>query len=39
MLGSKAEWVEVDKQQGDRLYQDWPEEAISEWHRRLGLDR
>jgi hypothetical protein len=39
MLGSKAPWVDVPVQRGDRQCDQWPEESIAEWHQRLGLER
>lgn len=39
LLDSKAQWVEVQKQAGDKLFQGFPEESIAQWHERLGLTR
>ncbi|WP_282341317.1 MULTISPECIES: GFA family protein [Pseudomonas] len=39
MLGSKASWVEVQQGAGDRLYDEYPEESLAQWHERLGLTR
>jgi hypothetical protein len=39
MLGSKAGWVEPCLQEGDRTFDDYPDESIADWHRRLGLER
>ncbi len=37
MLGSKAAWVEPAIGPEDRQFDDYPDEAISAWHERLGL--
>ena len=37
MLGSKASWVEVEVQRGDRKFEEYPEESIAEWHERVGV--
>jgi hypothetical protein len=39
MLGSKADWVEVQAQPGDQQFEVYPEESIAHWHERLGLSR
>ena len=39
MLGSKASWVEVRAGARDQQFDEYPEEAIAEWHSRLGLER
>jgi hypothetical protein len=36
MLGSKAGWVEVEGKRRDRKFDEYPEESIADWHRRLG---
>jgi hypothetical protein len=38
MLGSKAPWVEPAVGPGDQCFDAYPEEAIAEWHQRLGLE-
>ncbi|MBB3063980.1 GFA family protein [Limibacillus halophilus] len=38
MLGSKPEWVPLDSRPQDRCFQEYPEESIADWHRRLGLE-
>ncbi|PMR73601.1 GFA family protein [Billgrantia endophytica] len=38
LLASKANWVEVTARENDKCFDDYPEESIAEWHRRLGLD-
>ena len=38
MLGSKAGWIEVQAKRRDRKFDEYPEESIAEWHRRLGLE-
>jgi hypothetical protein len=37
MLGSKAGWVEPDIRDGDRRFDEYPEESLAQWHERLGL--
>ena len=37
MLGSKAAWVEPAIGPGDQEFAGYPDEAIAEWHERLGL--
>jgi len=39
MLGSKASWVEVQQGRDDKLYDEYPEESLAQWHERLGLTR
>ena len=39
MLASKASWVEPAIGPHDRQFPEYPAEAISEWHERLGLVR
>ncbi|MCK2182761.1 GFA family protein [Halomonas getboli] len=39
MLGSKASWVEVEAGPDDRCFDDYPDESLADWHRRLGLER
>ncbi|MEQ8345967.1 MAG: GFA family protein [Sneathiellaceae bacterium] len=38
MLGSKARWVPVDPGAEDRLFDEYPDESIADWHRRLDLE-
>jgi len=38
MLGSKAGWVEVCAGSNDRRFQEYPNESLAEWHRRLRLE-
>ncbi len=38
MLGSKANWVPVFSGPRDKKFDEYPEESIAEWHRRLGLE-
>ena len=37
MLGSKAGWVEPDIREGDKQFDEYPEESLAEWHERTGL--
>jgi len=39
MLGSKAEWVEPCVRDGDRTFDEYPDESLAGWHERLGLMR
>lgn len=38
MVGSKANWVPVQARDGDRCFDEYPEESLAEWHRRNGID-
>ena len=38
MVGSRAPWVVVRADPQDRVYEEYPEESIAEWHQRLGLE-
>jgi hypothetical protein len=38
MLGSKASWVEPRVDPRDKVFEEYPEESIAEWHRRVGLE-
>jgi len=38
MLGSKAGWVEVATGDGDRTFDEYPDESLAAWHQRLGLE-
>lgn len=37
MLDAKPTWVPVDKGPYDKCFEEYPEESIAAWHRRLGL--
>jgi hypothetical protein len=37
MLGSKASWVDTDAHEGDRYFDEYPNESLAEWHQRHGL--
>ena len=37
MLGSNACWVEPDIRDGDKQFDEYPDESLAEWHARLGL--
>ena len=39
MLASMAKWVKPDIGQVDRAFDEYPEESIAEWHKRLGLTK
>ena len=38
MLGSKPEWVRVDRDCNDLTFEDYPAESLEAWHQRLGLE-
>ena len=38
MLGSKAAWVPLLMAERDQRFEEYPLEAIAEWHQRLGLE-
>jgi len=37
MLAYKASWVPVHVQAGDLSFDEYPDESLADWHRRLGL--
>lgn len=37
MLASKANWVKVRTDARDKKFDEYPDEALAEWHERLGL--
>ena len=39
MLGSKAPWVSPCVKPSDKQFDEYPQESIAQWHRRLGLSR
>src|SRR5690606_5774196 len=39
MLGSRAAWVPLQTGARDKCFDDYPEESIADWHRRLGLEQ
>ncbi len=39
MLGSKANWIEPCLGSDDKTFEEYPDESLAAWHRRLGLDR
>jgi hypothetical protein len=38
MVGSKASWVEPEIGTDDQSFDEYPEESIEEWHKRLRLE-
>ena len=38
MLGSKANWVEIQAGSNDLKFDEYPLESIAAWHQRLGLE-
>jgi hypothetical protein len=39
MVTSKTSWVEVDAAPEDRVFDEYPDESLAEWHERHGLTR
>jgi hypothetical protein len=39
MLASKAGWVSPEIREGDKQFDEYPEESLAQWHERLGLSR
>ena len=37
MTASKASWVDIRTDAGDKTFDAYPDESIAEWHERLGL--
>ncbi len=37
MLASKASWVQPCIREGDKTFDEYPDESIAEWHERLKL--
>jgi len=37
MLGSKANWVEVQAKKGDEKFADYPEQSLEDWHKAHHL--
>ena len=35
-LGSKADWVEANVAASDKCFDEYPDESIADWHRRLN---
>ena len=35
MLGSKASWVEVQHAEKDKLFDEYPDESLAQWHERV----
>tara|TARA_R110002074_G_scaffold272586_2_gene444238 strand:+ start:256 stop:753 length:498 start_codon:yes stop_codon:yes gene_type:complete len=38
MLGSKAKWVELHPGPNDKLFEEYPQESLADWHLRLGIE-
>jgi hypothetical protein len=38
MVGSKASWVEPVIGTDDQCFDEYPEESIEQWHKRLGVE-
>jgi len=39
MLAFKPDWVELAAGPADQMFDGYPEEAIAQWHERLGLEQ
>ncbi|MBA1272126.1 GFA family protein [Stutzerimonas azotifigens] len=39
MVGSKASWVEPQLSPKDKVFEEYPDESLAQWHERLGLSR
>jgi hypothetical protein len=37
MLSSKAAWVDLHADDGDLMFDDYPDESLAQWHERHGL--
>ena len=38
MVDSKASWVEIREAKHDKVFAEYPDESLAEWHQRLGLN-
>ncbi len=38
MTASKAGWVELQPAPGDKVFDEYPDESLAQWHQRLGLE-
>tara|TARA_R110002095_G_scaffold16889_1_gene20172 strand:- start:690 stop:1160 length:471 start_codon:yes stop_codon:yes gene_type:complete len=38
MVGSKKAWVPVDAGPDDKMFDEYPDESLADWHQRLGLE-
>lgn len=38
MTGSKAGWVPLEIQENDKVFEDYPDESIADWHARHRLE-
>lgn len=38
MLGSKAKWVELNLGPNDKLFEEYPQESLADWHLRIKND-
>ena len=39
MLGSKPAWVGVASGDNDKMFDEYPDESLAQWHQRLGLSK
>ncbi|WP_425473305.1 GFA family protein [Verticiella sediminum] len=37
MLGSRANWAVPQPNAGDRMFDEYPDESLAQWHRRQGF--
>lgn len=38
MTGSKAAWVPLHRHENDKVFEEYPDESIADWHLRHGLE-
>lgn len=39
MVGSKKAWVPLEPGPNDKVFEEYPDESIADWHRRLGVEK
>ena len=37
MMTSKPGWVAADLREGDQVFDEYPDESLADWHKRMGL--
>lgn len=38
MVASKPDWVQVHAGENDKVFDEYPDESLADWHQRLGLE-
>lgn len=38
MTGSKTSWVAINADPQDKIFDQYPDESLAQWHQRLGLE-